>query len=419
MRPGSAVAVIAAGFAAALLTSACPIESPYLEEIGAQIYRDEVGLPDDPTGLNATALDPDRIDLSWSDNTDVEEAYEVQRKRTAVGRFESIATLPPDATSYRDTGLHSQTTYHYQVRAVNAGGASVWLQADATTHRLASPTGLVVAALDEARIDVAWSDASEYEEGFELQRAAGPGAGWIPVYPALPPGTESVAETALESGTGYAYRVRAVDGGGASAWSAEAAAITAYSIGDTGPAGGTVFFDDALDGADDYPGWRYMEVAPQSTEWFGADWGNNERYLPSPIPPSLYSGIGYGYTATSLLDGNLNASYAVSMCFDLTTAAPHEYGVAVPAEGWHMPSIEELYALYVFSRAYNLQIGLDTVSYYYSTTEDSDSVSLVHAVHMGAEPADAKTFAMKNPMIPLYATRAVRYFDWQPPGTPP
>ncbi|MFW5745803.1 MAG: fibronectin type III domain-containing protein, partial [Spirochaetota bacterium] len=134
MSRRSALATIAAGVAAALLTSACPIESTYLDEIEDQIYRD-LGPPADPSGLTATALDADRIDLSWSDNADVEQAFEVERKRSAVGEFERIATLSPDSTSYRDTDLDSQTTYFYQVRAVNAGGATVWLSADATTHQ--------------------------------------------------------------------------------------------------------------------------------------------------------------------------------------------------------------------------------------------------------------------------------------------
>jgi hypothetical protein len=414
VRRRTALAAIAAGVAAALLTSACPIESPYLDEIEDQIYRD-LGPPADPSGLTATALDPDRIDLSWSDNSDVEQAFEVERKRSAIGEFERIATLSPGATAYRDTGLDSQTTYFYQVRAVNAGGPTVWLQADATTHQLAAPTGLVVAALDETRIDVSWTDASEYEEGFELQLAAGPEAPWVLAYPSLAPGTESVAETTLASGTGYAYRVRAIDGGGASEWSNEAAAITAYEIGDMGPAGGVVFFDDADDGDDDYEEWRYMEVAPASAgQWVGADWGESKWYLGIPIPF-----IGSGWDLTHALDPDMNASRAASRCFDLATPAPHEYGVSVAAEGWHLPSADELYELYLFYKAYDPDIGIiASPGYYYSSTEESST--LVHAVNMENDAGGARTYATKDPpVVNPYVTRAVRYFDWQPPGTPP
>lgn len=409
MRPRSALATIAAGVAAALLTSACPIESPYLDEIEDQIYRDEVGLPGDPTGLEAAALDPDRIDLSWSDNTDAEEAYEVERKRTAVGEFERIATLPPDATSYRDIGLDSQTTYYYQVRAVNPGGASVWLQADATTHQLAAPAGLTVEALDETRIDVAWTDRSEYEEGFELQRAVGPEADWIPVYPSLASGTESIAETSLDSGTGYAYRVRAIDGGGESEWSNEAAAITAYEIGDMGPAGGTVFFDDLDDGEpDEHREWRYMELAPESTQWTTLAWGPTWIYLWDD-GDYTFAFVGEGRDNTETLYGVLDDSFAAPQCWLLTTTRPHDFGV--DADDWFLPSFWELNEVYVQRDALPEDL-IQTA--YYSSTEYSESQ---------AEAIDAITgnrvYPSKSNPYDGYVTRAVRYFDWQPPGTPP
>ncbi|MFW5789528.1 MAG: fibronectin type III domain-containing protein, partial [Spirochaetota bacterium] len=366
MSRRSALATIAAGVAAALLTSACPIESTYLDEIEDQIYRD-LGPPADPSGLTATALDADRIDLSWSDNADVEQAFEVERKRSAVGEFERIATLSPDSTSYRDTDLDSQTTYFYQVRAVNAGGATVWLSADATTHQLAAPIALTVSALDETRIDVAWTDECSWEEGFELQRADGPGGDWITVYPSLAPGTESIAETALASGTGFAYRVRAIDGGGASEWSNEAAAITAYEIGDMGPAGGTVFFDDADDGvSDEHRSWRYMELAPESTQWTTLAWGQTWDYLWDRAVYT-FANIGEGQDNTETLYGVIDESFAAPQCWLMSTTRPHEFGI--DADDWFLPSFWELNEVYLQRDALPEDL-LQTA--YYSSTEYSE-----------------------------------------------
>jgi hypothetical protein len=41
-----------------------------------------------------------------------------------------------------------------------------------------------------------------------------------------------------------------------------------YKIGDTGPAGGIVFYDKGNNAG----GWRYLEAAPASTEWTGVQW---------------------------------------------------------------------------------------------------------------------------------------------------
>jgi len=46
----------------------------------------------------------------------------------------------------------------------------------------------------------------------------------------------------------------------------------AYRIGDTGPAGGIIFFDRGFAG----DGWQYLEAAPAETE-FTAQWGAYER----------------------------------------------------------------------------------------------------------------------------------------------
>ncbi|MEO7137521.1 MAG: S8 family serine peptidase [Gemmatimonadales bacterium] len=87
--------------------------------------------PAGPTGLSATALDHQRIALDWTDNATNETSYEVQRASGST--FAAIATLPADAKSYTDGGLAPLTTYSYRVLARNAGGASPYAEASATT----------------------------------------------------------------------------------------------------------------------------------------------------------------------------------------------------------------------------------------------------------------------------------------------
>ena len=43
-----------------------------------------------------------------------------------------------------------------------------------------------------------------------------------------------------------------------------------YAVGDTGPAGGVIFYDDEADGTDDIPGVRYLEAAISSRIIIGA-----------------------------------------------------------------------------------------------------------------------------------------------------
>lgn len=78
--------------------------------------------PTGPTGLTATG--GDAVDLAWTDNSAVEDGYEVQRAGAESGPFSVVANLPKNSTTYRDVGVMSNTTYWYQVRAKKDGGFS-------------------------------------------------------------------------------------------------------------------------------------------------------------------------------------------------------------------------------------------------------------------------------------------------------
>jgi len=78
-----------------------------------------------PSGLGATATSSSSISLNWTDNSNDETNFVVQRRTTTGTGFTTIATLGANTTSYIDnTGLTVSTTYFYQVFATNAAGNS-------------------------------------------------------------------------------------------------------------------------------------------------------------------------------------------------------------------------------------------------------------------------------------------------------
>src|SRR5262249_13410143 len=80
--------------------------------------------PTAPTNLNATASAPDRIDLTWADQSTDETGFQIDRA-TNSSFTAGLATFNVNAnvTSYADTGLAAATTYYYRVRAFNTVGA--------------------------------------------------------------------------------------------------------------------------------------------------------------------------------------------------------------------------------------------------------------------------------------------------------
>ena len=92
-------------------------------------------VPNAPTDLNAYAMGSNRIDLTWTDNSDDEQSFKVERRLSGTSTFTQIASLVVNSTSYSDgDGLMPNTTYNYRVRAYNSNGYSYYTnEASATT----------------------------------------------------------------------------------------------------------------------------------------------------------------------------------------------------------------------------------------------------------------------------------------------
>jgi hypothetical protein len=81
------------------------------------------GPPARPTGLQARALGPRRVGLTWVDRSGDETGFVVEIKRGS-GSFEPVATAPADATGATVGGLAPRTRYVFRVRAQNGAGTS-------------------------------------------------------------------------------------------------------------------------------------------------------------------------------------------------------------------------------------------------------------------------------------------------------
>ncbi|HYG77380.1 MAG TPA: fibronectin type III domain-containing protein [Planctomycetota bacterium] len=90
--------------------------------------------PAAPAALIAAAVSASQINLSWTDRSDNEESFTVERSADGVNGWSAIATVPANATAYSSSGLSAATTYYYRVRASNSAGDSAYTSvASATT----------------------------------------------------------------------------------------------------------------------------------------------------------------------------------------------------------------------------------------------------------------------------------------------
>ncbi len=78
--------------------------------------------PVDPSSL-VSSLSESGIDLTWTDNSDNEEFFVLERQRDVEG-FIELAELAADTTFYQDSSIEPYYTYTYRVKARNSSGDS-------------------------------------------------------------------------------------------------------------------------------------------------------------------------------------------------------------------------------------------------------------------------------------------------------
>ncbi|MDI6787690.1 MAG: fibronectin type III domain-containing protein, partial [Planctomycetota bacterium] len=190
-----------------------------------ETYATTLPLPPLAPGLlTAIAVSQSRIDLSWTDMSNNEEGFRIERKEGASGTYAEIAMVSAGVTSYSNTsGLSPNTTYWYKVRAYNAGGDGDYSnETSATTLPLApgAPSSLIATTVSAYRIDLSWSDNSDNELGFKIERKTSGGT-YVEI-DSVSAGVTSYANTVgLAPATRYYYRVRAYNTGGNGVYSNE------------------------------------------------------------------------------------------------------------------------------------------------------------------------------------------------------
>src|SRR5262252_5689218 len=80
-----------------------------------------------PTSFSATPASSSEIDLRWTDTNlklvqSTITGYSIERSLSATSGFAPIGTTSKNATTYRDMGRASSTTYYYRVQTLGGNG---------------------------------------------------------------------------------------------------------------------------------------------------------------------------------------------------------------------------------------------------------------------------------------------------------
>ena len=243
--------------ATGILLNSAPVAAPV---IAAPAVAVSTGQLSSPSNLSTFATSSSSIALSWANTSAGSEAGFKVERRTWSGAYACIATVGQGVTSYTDTaysgGVAASTQYTYRVRAYDWNGDSGYsnestaitpatgssagnapsipvpqpVTAPVTSNGLpTAPSALLATATASTTIALSWtSNSGGTEVGFKIERQTWSGgyAGIATVSARTTSFTDTAYSGGVASGTGYAYRVRAYNSVGDSAYSAESIAIT-------------------------------------------------------------------------------------------------------------------------------------------------------------------------------------------------
>ncbi|MEU7467542.1 discoidin domain-containing protein [Streptomyces sp. NPDC044984] len=102
------------------------------ELLGTANTETQVDAPEAPSDLSGKAVSGDQAVLEWTDNSRTEQSFRLERSLNGTD-WDWSRVLPNGTTRYIDLGLTENTTYHYRLRAENAGGRSAYTTAVSAT----------------------------------------------------------------------------------------------------------------------------------------------------------------------------------------------------------------------------------------------------------------------------------------------
>lgn len=228
--------------------------------------------PAAPASLAATAVASNQVYLTWSGVTNAG-GYNIKRSTISGGGYTGIASNVP-AAAWCDPTAAANSTYYYVVSALNGGGESTnSIPAGVATPNPsvpAAPIGLT-AAPGTSQIALNWS-ATIGAASYNVYRSTNYGGPYARIATGV---VATFADTGVTTNTWYFYVVRAVNGVGEGASSAQVTAALGNKLAGTvlgtsgswGNLGNTIanVFDGNLN--------TFFDGPDATGDWVGLDFG--------------------------------------------------------------------------------------------------------------------------------------------------
>lgn len=284
-----------------------------------------VGVPScpPPTSLAAQVRSGSRIDLTWVDNATSEYSYVLERSIDGGTTWTNHASLGVSRTSGGVTDLTPGATYHFRVRAQHANGthSAYSNTVSATTEPIHAPSALAATVVSGSRIDLAWTDNSDDEYMFRLERSSDGGETWQ-AFGSVNAGVTGYSVAGLLPGQTYQFRVRAQHANGMYSSYSSAVSASTWAFAAPSTLSATVISGSRVDlkwadNTDSEYNVRLERSVDGGVVW--QEFGSVSADVTSYSVTDLQPGTAYEFRARVQHSGGLMSDYSDSV--DVTTAA--------------------------------------------------------------------------------------------------
>lgn len=252
-----------------------------------------------PTDLVLTAPANTTIRLTWSDNSSVEDGYEIYQDDVLV------ETTLANVETWDAEGLTPGQEYEFYVRAKDGSVYSSPTETESLTAGVppGTPTNLVATTIDHDGIALTWTNADAAETGIEVYRSEDDVT--YSLIHTTAAAVESYNATGLDADTLYYFRVRAVNASGNSEFSdSDSGTTDTYIVAPTGltltaqsDTRVLVEYDNESETVDYHEIWRRLDGGLYGTGPVGTS--TDEDYLDG----TLSAGQTYYYKVRDNYDG--------------------------------------------------------------------------------------------------------------------
>ena len=271
-----------------------------------------VTLPNAPSNLKGSVTSATQASLSWTDNSNNETGFQIERWNGSA--WTQIGSVGANVTTYADSGLSPSSTYYYDVVAYNSAGTN-WATSDAvvTTPAAAAtlpnaPSNLKGSVTSATQASLSWTDNSNNETGFQIERWNG--SAWTQIG-SVGANVTTYADSGLSPSSTYYYDVVAYNSAGTN-WATSDAVVTTPAAAATLPNAPSNLKGSVTSATQASLSWTdnsNNETGFQIERWNGSAWtqigsvgANVTTYADSGLSPSstyYYDVVAYNSAGTN------------------------------------------------------------------------------------------------------------------------